>query len=395
MERFESPRKGDILYYTDGFISNPRTLSIVTILYDRVFTYYLDPNYYATKIEEGFEKLKGMGIALHKKNLQTSEVTEEDTWAMFHQQTASTHLKKSVLQFWQDNSLLRSEGVLLPIGRQIKPKDRTSPEDFLESEIGMNFFRASDWARSQWLVPPGKSYFDVGFFHIHRLTQASTGLHFALTLGMIPFADHPVLASIASSLVCDAIPRESQIQPLAAAMLANQTICHLVPNFGCLQPEEILEVRHKTKDERGIFTNSMDRLAFSVPLDTNMDDIRYEVNKIVRTDLEPALIDLQNNIKAQKKELFRKLALEITAEAAGIPVLMQQLSTSPETTFLASMGFAIKGLVDIHNYQSKIEEERRKTSSFGLGFVLDLMNKAGKISQNDYLPCGILPRYYK
>jgi len=74
MERYEIPAP---VYYTDGFISNLQTLSIVTVLHDRVFTYYLDPNYYATEVEEGFEKLKNMGFTLHKKNLLTGEEVEE------------------------------------------------------------------------------------------------------------------------------------------------------------------------------------------------------------------------------------------------------------------------------------------------------------------------------
>jgi hypothetical protein len=394
MERFEVPAPGDVLYYTDGFISNLQTLSIVTVLYDRVFTYYLDPNYYATEVEEGFEKLKKMGFTLHKKNLLTGEEVEEDTWVKVHKQTASTHLKKSILQFWQDNSLLRDEGVLLPIGMQLTPKDWTNPKEFLESEIGMQFFRSEDWARLNGLVPPGKSYIDVGFFHVHRLVQASTGLHFALTNGMVPFADHPMLASMASALVKSDLSNIAYFEQSAASLLSHQAICHLVPDFGRLKPEEILEIRNKTKDERGLFTHAMERLAYSVPLDADIIDVQYEIKKIVQTELEPALLDLQNNIRAQKKELFRKLCLEFAAGATGIPVLVQQLSATPKSVLLGAMGLVVKGLIDIHNYRAKIDENRNKASFYGLGFILDLENITNKKPIKEASPCGILPQFY-
>jgi len=161
-----------------------------------------------------------------------------------------------------------------------------------------------------------------------------------------------------------------------------------------LKPEDILEIRNKTKDERGLFTHAMERLAYSVPLDADIIDVQYEIKKIIQTELEPALLDLQNNIRAQKKELFRKLCLEFAAGVTGIPVLMQHLSAAPESALLGAMGLVVKGLIDIHNYQAKIDENRNKASFHGLGFILDLANMTNKKTIKEPLPCGILPQFY-
>ncbi|MEQ8199789.1 MAG: hypothetical protein ABRQ24_00035 [Syntrophomonadaceae bacterium] len=394
MSNIEIPKKGDCLYYTDGFISNPRTLSILTVLYDRVCTYFVPPDYYADDIEDAVEKLKKNNFSLTKKDRFTGSEVKLDESAHFHEQPASKHLIMSMEKFWKDNRLLRDSEVLIPIGRRIEPKEWTGPKSFLESEVGMNFYRSVDWAKAEGIIPPGKSYLDVGFFHLHRLLQSSTGLQFALTNGMVPFADHPVLASISSGLIKKDLPEIARIEQSIAAMLAQQTVCSMVPDLGRLTPEEIMEVRYKTRDERGPFTQAMVRLAYSVPPDCDFDDMQFELNKIIQTEIEPALLDLKNNIKAQKKELFRKISLEVAGGLAGIPLLVQQINASWESGLAAALGLTIKGLVDVHQYQSKVEENRARSTAYGLGFVLDLNKTSGKKDVWEVLPRGILPEFY-
>lgn len=62
--RYENPQPGDVVYFTDGFISDRRILITLCVLFERVFTFCLSPDYYAKTLDNGLAMMKKRGFTL-------------------------------------------------------------------------------------------------------------------------------------------------------------------------------------------------------------------------------------------------------------------------------------------------------------------------------------------
>ena len=98
--------KGAVLCYTDGFITNPKTSTILSILFDQLYTYYIDTDYFGIDTEYALAILKERDYKLFKINKRTGKIFEEDMWSEFHNETSAIHIDNSLVLFLTENEYL-------------------------------------------------------------------------------------------------------------------------------------------------------------------------------------------------------------------------------------------------------------------------------------------------
>ncbi|MCK4358123.1 MAG: hypothetical protein KAW92_05165 [Candidatus Cloacimonetes bacterium] len=349
----------ECLYYSDGIISNRKTLTRLCLLFDTVKTFYLSPSYYLKPLEERW---------LYEKDLPFFRKSPCE------KELLSKIYSESYKNFIDENDELINSNVLQPITINQAPPDWESFEanekKLMKNGAGLSF---GLWGQSVEIVPDKKIYIDAPWFSLYRWQSIAGGLHFAIQTEQIPISDNSVL----SGLACDTVSRFSKLKHLPtpneiASNIAFKSMSLLIPNLPDLKSEEILEAREKLADELQLFRNEM----LKVSKDIN-EESYSDIDYIVISRIQPILDDLKLKIKSLKGELFRKIA-SVFFIGSGATSLMSSLIILPlPAQIAASASFAGKILLDIHKYRSEIFEIRNQSKNRGLVYLLDIEKKYG------------------
>ena len=344
----------ECLFYTDGIISDQRTLTKLCLLFDTVRTFYLSPSYYLKPLEERW---------LSERNLPffAKSPCEKDLITTLH--------ARNWRSFIENNRELIDSHVLQPIAVDQTPPDWDSFEAYekklMRKASGIAF---GLWGQSMGLVPNDAIYVDVPWYSLYRWQSMAGGLYFAIRTGHIPISDNTAL----SRLAIDTVNRFSDLkhQPTKDEVyshVAFSAMSMLVPNFPALQPQQILEAREKLSDELRYFRDEMQRIS------ENLDNSAYlDIDSIVTDRIQPRLDDLKLKIKSLNSELFRNIAVTIFAAGGATPVLSCLLSMPLEGQVATLASFVGKIIIDIHKNKSKRFELHSESSNRGLVFLLDM-----------------------
>lgn len=340
-------------YYTDAFISDRRTLTLLSILSDSVYLYYLSPHYFLKPLERRWN------IEKEEPFFKKSPCEDELMTTIHHQK----HLK-----FISDNRELVNAGVISPILIRATPPDWRDFQQYEEklmkeySGIGMAM-----WGSNIGLVPEDKIYVDTPYFSLYRWQSFSGALYFAIKANITPISDNSSLSAIA----CESVKRFSDLDIEFDAedlskLLGFKALSSSLPNFGGLRAEQILELRDCLRNELMAFRYEMHQMVLQSEGELN------SLDQIIKFRIEPKLEDIKSKITFSKKALFRKVARTILALGASATLLTQFVSLPTYAQVATGIGFIGKTLLDYSEFRSAKEEILSKSETRGLVLLLKL-----------------------
>jgi hypothetical protein len=340
------------IYYTDGLISDRRTLTKLCILFDSVSTFYLAPFYFLDPLQDRWQSEK-------KLPFFTTSPCEKDL-------ITSQHLQAHK-QWIIDNRELIDEGVLNPIVVKQTPPDwegfESEEKELMKNGKGIAY---GLWGQSNGIVPRNRIYIDSPWFSIHRWQSMAGSLYFGIYNKMIPISDNENLSKLAIEAVQRFAPRK--YMPTLddiSAKVAFDSISLLIPNFPALETGEILEVRDKISDDLVYFRNEIKNMI------NEIDEISYEkIDSIVLQRIKPQFDNLK--LKINSGELFRKIAGAFFVGGTATTLLTHFLSLPLEAQIAASASFAGKILLDVHENISRRSNLRKESKNRWLVLLLKM-----------------------
>lgn len=349
----------DTFYYTDAFISDKRTLSLLSILCDSVHLYYLSPDYFLKPLQERWEVEKTQPF-FRKSPCEDTLIT-------------SIHHQKHI-EFIKENRELVNAGVIHPILVSATPPDWKNFQKF-EQKMMDNYsgIKVGVWGTNVRLVPEDKIYIDTPYFSLYRWQSFSGALYFAIKANITPISDDPVLSSIA----CDTVTRFSglniEYNPKdLSRLLGFKVLSSILPNFGELSPEQILEIRDNMHDQLAAFRYEMHQMVIQSKARQN------NLAEIVELKIKPRVDSIKSEIISSRKVLYRKLARNILATGTGTTLLTQFVALPTHVQIAVGIGLVGKALLDYFEYTASKEETLSKPENRGLALLLDLDQKYGK-----------------
>ena len=351
----------NVFYYTDAFISDKRTLSLLCILYDSVHLYYLSPDYFLKPLEERWKTEKEQPF-FRKAPCESDLITP-----IYH---------RKHIEFIKKNKELVNTGVIRPILVKVKPPDwenfqmfeRKMMEDYSGLAIGL-------WGMRIGLVPEEKDriYVDSPYFSLYRWQSFSGALYFAIKANITPISDNPVLSSIA----CETIARFSDLNieynpKDLSKLLGFKVLSSILPSFGDLQPEQILEIRDDMYDELMAFRYEMSQIAIQSKVTQN------DLDEILKFKIKPRVDDIKSKIASSKKALYHKIGTNILATGTSITLLTQFINLPAHARIAVGVGLVGKILFDYFRSKASKEEILSNSENRGLALLLDIEQKYGK-----------------
>ena len=354
--------KFDVFYYSNAFISDKRTLSLLGILSDSLYVFYLSPDYFLVPFKEKWGK-------------QKSEPFFEK--APVEIEIATSIHKEKYASFLEENRELIEAGVIHPIHIMQKPPDweclqeleKKMMKDYSGLAIGM-------WGTRIGLFnefPSDNVYIDAPYFSLYRWLSLSGALYFAIKADITPISDNAKLSSLAIETVrrFSDVDHKYNLDDLSK-LLGFKVLSHLLPNFGGLSPQQILEVREHLKDELLAFRNEMIELTVQSRIDEG-----YLDNYVDRR-VKPRVNDIKLKMKSSKTSLFRKISAEVLAAGTGTTLLTQFLQLPLHAQISVGFGLVGKILLDYFEYKDHRKEIVSQSGNSGLALILDLENRYSK-----------------
>ena len=347
----------DCLYFTDGLIKEQTTFTNLCLLFDKVHTFYIEPDYYLEPLEKRWEteKLKPqyqkMPVEIQIRNITKSH---------------AEHIES----FMNSNQYLIDSDVLKPIIATNPPPDWGGLEhlDKILEKDQYGLFQTM-WAMEFGLVPRDKEnfYVDAPYYSYHRIVSTMVGFQIAVSNGLVPITDDQNLNKIciltlSRNLDRAIIPSEDEI----VSILAMKSLSLLVPNLPALKPDDILEVREKLSESLSAFRYELHKLATEY-----MGSDTDALENVVKDRIQNRLDDLELQLKSFKGRLFRKIT---NAIAIGAPVILStyNLSLPLSATFSAVAVLGTKISNSLHEYRSDRNSELTKSDNRWLSFLLEM-----------------------
>lgn len=343
-------------YYTDAFISDRRTISLLSILSDSVYLYYLSPGYLLKHLEERWSAEKELPF-FKKAPVETALITR-------------IHYEKH-LQFMTENRELVDAGVISPILVAAAPPDWESFEQYerqmWDDYKGLAF---GLWGTNVGLIPQDENivYVDAPHFAVYRWQSLSGALYFAMKANITPISDDSMLSAIA----CETVARFSPLSAVEytsgdlSKLLGFKVLSSALPNFGELQAEQILELRDYLCDELEAFRYEMHQIAIESKADlTSLDDI-------VKWNIQPKLDDIRLKMASSERAFLRNLVKTLLATSTSATLLTQFVTLPIHAQIAMGVGLIVKTLIDYSEFRDSKEEILSNPENRGLVLLLQL-----------------------
>ena len=353
----------DTFYYTEAFISDKRTLSLLSILSDSVYLFYLSPDYFLKPLEERWETEKEQPF-FRKAPVECKLITP-------------TYHKRHI-EFIKENRELVNTRVIRPILVRQTPPDWEDFQKFEKKMMGdYSGLKIGLWGMNIGLVPElvtgDTVYVDAPYYSLYRWQSFSGALYFAIKANVTPISDNPILSSVA----CETVARFSDLNIEYAPkdlskLLGFRVLSLLLPNFGKLQPEQILEVRDDMHDELMAFRYEMYEIATQSKIEED------NLDEYVNFKVKPRIDDIKLKIISSRKALYRKMGMDILATGTGTTLLTQFINLPTHAQMAVGIGLVGKILFDYFEYRASKEEILSKSENAGLALLLDLDKRYGK-----------------
>jgi predicted nucleic acid-binding OB-fold protein len=188
---------------------------------------------------------------------------------------------------------------------------------------------------------------------------ANVSLAESIKHGCPLLSDSQVLSELMSSFmtsnrVTGSLNRAEQ----QSKVLSHQVLQTFLPNIKSASIEEVMEVRYKMKNELEGFRAAMSKLSATIKSHPWGPHIHEEADKIIETQVKPAIHDLTVSLSHSKLQVVQKIFENIKNPAAYIPFLATVNSNiKPAIAALASTGLVgAKVLWDILVERKKLED---------------------------------------
>lgn len=347
-------------YYTDAFISDSRTLSLLSILCDSVYLYYLSPDYFLSPLEERWKTEKEEQF-FRRAPVETALIT-------------SIH-RRTHLDFIRENRELVNTGVIRPILIKATPPDWDSfaqyEREMMDEHKGIAF---GSWGTKVGLVPDDRNlvYVDAPFFVLYRWQSMSGALYFALKAGITPISDNSTLCAIACETVTSFSPLKSieYTREDLSKVLGFKVLSSALPHFGRLSCQQILELRDYLHDELEAFRSEMYRTLIDSKADAS------DLDDIVRVKIQPRVGDINLKLASSRRRFFRSLQRTAVAAGASATLLTQFLTIPTYAQIAAGLGVVAKTLIDYREFRDRKEEILSDSENRGLVLLLELQKHA-------------------
>ena len=333
----------ECLYFTDGIISDKKTLTNLCIYFDKVYTFFLSPDYFLKALEEKWCK----ETPVLKKS------AFEDT-------LLSKIYLEEYKEFVKSNDELINYKVLQPTFIEKTPPDLIKIESkkdlfkaLFATPILQNREKWNQWGQSLGMIPTDKKHYDGALFSLYRWQTVSSALYFAIQKGLIPISDDKILTNLAYLTISKSdFNSRPSIDEITAAQKAFKKMSSL-PDFPVLSSNEILRVRDIFSKELNSFRNYIFK----------------------NNDIPPRLKEFESEIKSLKGKRGWKIISDV---ACGInAILLSNSLTLPSlTTISMSSPFFLKILIDIYEYRLDLKSIKKKNE--GLVFLYEIKRKYGK-----------------
>lgn len=168
-------------------------------------------------------------------------------------------------------------------------------------------------------------------------------------------------------------PHKSYSNPNAkqiAANIALSTVTMVLPSTKAANAEDIMEAREKLNDHLPYFWSSMLKLSTDVmsKIDPNAtpNDIQNEINNLVSTTVQPALIDLVQKLEMERKHRFRNI---LASAGNGLRVLAGRPPTDLAGLVSGSLLAGADTAMDFANQLRKVESLKQESV---MSYLLEL-----------------------
>lgn len=234
-------------------------------------------------------------------------------------------------------------------------------EEYLISEVEADFSEGMPWGT------------DEEFNRYFCLNVTAMALRCCGSEGYVPVTDSPDVSIPACYVDKIETKRASYLQAGTTAM---QSLDLLIPAFATLQPEEILEVRERLRNELEPFRLAMLSLAPKVRSGitdgSSLEEVRKEAKYIAETSILPALGELERRLSLENGVFWRRL-LQTTIGAAP-RIALSWLGKGALASVIETVATGRELVIAQIGRESLVDSLR---SSGGLGYLLSVSNLSG------------------
>jgi hypothetical protein len=154
------------------------------------------------------------------------------------------------------------------------------------------------------------------------------------------------------------------------ATLAMDILAAELPDLSFRSFEDVLEVRHRLRDDLGAFRVEMDSLAATLTAEPWTTDGQIAIDKLIRTKIRPAVVALDRKLATTRDTFLLTLVRNLKSPTSYVPLLATAFTNMP----LAVAALASAGIFVADAAMETKRERRRIETENGIAFLL----KAGQ-----------------
>jgi hypothetical protein len=163
--------------------------------------------------------------------------------------------------------------------------------------------------------------------------------------------------------------------------LTHRVLQEFLPKIGRSSIEDVLEVRYRMRTELEAFRAAMSKFSANVKSCPWGPDIQSDSDKIIETQIKPAIHDLKTALQHSKLQVVQRVFENVKNPAAYVPLLATVASNvKPAIALLASMGVVGAKVL----WDTLVERQKLQDTS-GLTFLLRAPKSFEKLIGSDSL----------
>jgi hypothetical protein len=163
-----------------------------------------------------------------------------------------------------------------------------------------------------------------------------------------------------------------------AANIALSSVAMVLPSTKPARADHIMEAREKLSDHLPFFWSSMMKLSTEVTSKIGTGatpiEIQHEIDDLITTTVQPALIDLVHKLEKERKDRFKNI---LTAAAKGLRVLAGKPPTDLAGLISGSLLAGADTAMDFANQLRKVDALKQES---GMSYLVELDNLVSKNS---------------